>query len=89
METVNKKRSPFSDAVYETAKLLSEFQKIQRRTIDREEPTTISEKIEWYVTNYDQYTPILDDIGIRYDCSKYTNLIKRYMGPLTSTWDKQ
>lgn len=89
METTNKKRSPFSDAVYETAKLLSDFQKIQCRTINREEPTTIREKIDRYMTDCDQYTPILDDIGIRYDCSKYTNLIKRYMAPLTATWTKQ
>ena len=66
-----------------------DFQKAQRRTIDREEPTTIREKIEWYMTDCDQYTLTLDDIGTRYDCTKYTNLIKRYMGQLTSTWAKQ
>ena len=88
METTNKK-STFSDAVYEATELLLDFQKAQRRTIDREEPTTIREKIEWYMTDCDQYTLTLDDIGTRYDCTKYTNLIKRYMGQLTSTWAKQ
>jgi hypothetical protein len=88
METTNKK-STFYDAVYETTELLLYFQKAQRRTIDREEPTTIREKIEWYMTDCDQYTLTLDDIGTRYDCTKYTNLIKRYMGQLTSTWAKQ
>lgn len=79
METTNKK-STFYDAVYETTELLLDFQKAQRRTIDREEPTNIREKIEWYMTDCDQYTLTLDDIGTRYDCTKYTNLIKRYMG---------
>ena len=89
METTNKKRSIFSDAVYETAKLLLDFQETHRCTINREEPTTIREKIDWYMTDCDKYIPTLDDIGIRYDCSEYTNLIKKYMAPLTSTWINQ
>lgn len=80
METTNKKRSPFSDAVYETAKLLLDFQETHRCTINREEPTTIREKIDWYMTDCDKYIPTLDDIGIRYDCSEYTNLIKKVYG---------
>ena len=85
MKTVNEKRSPFNDAVYETTKMLLDFQRDQYDTTKDRELNTIRKKMSFYTIVYAQYIPIISDIGDKYDCTKYTNLIKRYMVPLAST----
>ena len=87
METLNKKNS-FADAVYETTKTLLDFQKDQYTAARDKELNTIRKKLSFYTIICDKYKPSLNDIGTRYDCTKYTNLIKKYMLPLTSTWFK-